>query len=123
MIARLTVRYLIVWQVRAAPKEGVYVHGLFLDAAGWSKADNSLVESVPKKLFANLPLLFVSAMTQALLRTKREMFGANGPYECPCYKYAERTDRYFIFSVNLISRVQKPVHWTLRGTALLCSTT
>ncbi len=34
----------------------------------------------------NLPILFVSAMTTTLLRNKREMFGANGPYECPCYK-------------------------------------
>jgi dynein heavy chain len=109
-------------QVRAAPKEGVYIHGIFMDAAGWSKAENTLVESTPKKLFATLPVLFVSAMTNALLRQKREMFGPMGPYECPCYKYAERTDRYFIFSVNLITRHQKPVHWVLRGTALLCST-
>ena len=109
-------------QVRAAPKEGVYIHGIFMDAAGWSKAENTLVESTPKKLFATLPVLFVSAMTNALLRQKREMFGPMGPYECPCYKYAERTDRYFIFFVNLITRHQKPVHWVLRGTALLCST-
>jgi len=107
--------------VRAPPKEGAYIHGLFLDAAAWSKSDNSLIESVPKKLFANLPILLVSAMTQAMLKQKREMFGVNGPYECPCYKYAERTDRYFIFYVNLATRVQKPVHWILRGTALLCS--
>ncbi len=66
---------------------------------------------------------FVLVPSQVLLRGKRDMFGVNGPYECPCYKYSERTDRYFIFNVNLITRVNKPLHWTLRGTALLCSIT
>ena len=41
-------------------------------------------------------------------------------YECPCYKYASRTSRYFILSVDLPT-VQPPSHWGLRGLALLCS--
>ena len=57
------------------------------------------------------------------VKVKREMFGAQGPFECPCYKYSARTDRYIIFMVNLKCTMEKnPQFWTLRGTALLCNT-
>lgn len=48
-------------KVRSPPAEGVYIHGLFLDGAAWSKQEGNLVESEPKKLFVSLPVLFVSA--------------------------------------------------------------
>jgi len=35
-------------EVTSSPKEGVLVHGLFLDGAGWSKKDNQLCEQQPK---------------------------------------------------------------------------
>merc|ERR1711862_466124 len=59
-------------QVRAPPKEGVYLHGLFLDAAAWNKSEGTLVESAPKKLFANLPVLYVTALTSGMLRSRRD---------------------------------------------------
>jgi len=117
-------------QVRSAPKEGVYIHGLFLDGARWQKASASkdahekpeatLAESEPKKLFAQMPVLFVTAMTKALERGKSP--SSSGVYSCPCYKYPARTDRYLIFMVKLRSKGQKPVHWVFRGVALLCTT-
>ena len=109
-------------QVRAAPKEGVYVHGLVLDGAAWSKGDASLVESEPKKLFAPLPVLYVTAVTKAQKKGKSNECGPYGGYECPVYKYPSRTDRYIIFHVAMAARDHRPVHWTLRGAALLCST-
>lgn len=108
-------------QLRASPKEGVYVHGLSLDGAAWSKAEGSLVESEPKKLFAPIPILHVTAVTKAQKKALRDMYQPAGPYECPCYKYAARTDRYLIFAVNLVTKERRPEHWTLRGTALLCT--
>ena len=48
--------------------------------------------------------------------------GPYGGYSCPVYKYPARTDRYLIFSVSLPSRDHKPIHWILRGVALLCTT-
>lgn len=52
-------------QVRSPPAEGVYIHGLFLDGAAWSKQEGIMVESEPKKLFVSLPVLFVSANTKS----------------------------------------------------------
>jgi len=107
-------------QVRTPPKEGVYVNGLFLEGCGWSKSEHSLVESEPKRLFTNIPVLYVTAVTKALSKQKNAALGTL--YDCPCYKYPSRTDRFRIFMVQLPSKVQKPQHWILRGVALLCST-
>jgi len=111
-------------QVRAPPAEGVYVHGLFLDGSAWNRHDNLLVESEPKKLFTSMPVLFVTANSKTdQVKVRKEMFGPQGPYECPVYKYPKRTDRFFIFIVTLrCTEVKPPAHWTLRGVALLCNT-
>merc|ERR1711988_1786358 len=93
-------------QVHSAPHEGVYIEGLYLDGAAWRTGDKDkggmIKESEPKKLFSALPVLFVTASTKALeARAQKDTFGTLGPYECPCYKYCCRTDRYFIFTVAL----------------------
>jgi dynein heavy chain len=124
--------------VSKGPREGVYISGLFLDGASWSKATSSLVESEPKKLFAPLPVLYVTGTTKKLRHDhiKSGAYGPNGPYECPLYKYKIRQDRYFIGMVSLSSRAQpagasgvgsiardapKSSFWILRGVALTCS--
>lgn len=40
--------------------EGIYIHGLFLEGCRYAR--NSLDESEPKKLFAPLPILYVTAI-------------------------------------------------------------
>ena len=41
-------------------------------------------------------------------------------YDCPVYKYAARTDRYFIFFANLPAGAERsPNQWILRGVSLL----
>jgi len=110
-------------KVPAPPGEGVYIHGLYLEGCAWSKQEGNLIESEPKKLFVPLPVLLVSGnVKDSEKRVRKEMHPA-GPYECPCYKYPKRTDRYFIFFVDLKCTHEKnPVHWGLRGVALLCNT-
>ena len=125
--------------VSKGPREGIYASGLFVDGAAWSKSANSLVESEPKKLFSNLPVLYVTGTTKQLRREhiRSGAYGPNGPYECPLYKYPCRTDRYFISMVSLASRAlsagasgpgshareaASSDHWILRGVALTCST-
>lgn len=111
------------------PKEGVYVHGLFVDGCAYSRHDKSLVESEPKKLFANLPVLYVSGTKKELRaqRIKSGAYGPNGPYSCPLYRYPARTDRYYISLVDLPSKsvdgpAVKPKQWVLRGVALTSTT-
>lgn len=110
--------------VKSAPQEGCYVHGLFLEGAAWSKEQQSLVESEPKTLYVSLPVLLVSAnLKTEEFRIRKDVYGAAGPYECPCYKYRTRTDRFFIFIVTLKAQQEKnPAFWTLRGVGLLCNT-
>ena len=108
--------------VKSAPKEGVYVNGLFLDGAAWSTKDASLTESAPKKLFANVPIMLVTAVTKATKKAMSSDCGPYGGYDCPVYKYPVRTDRYLIFTAQLPSRDRRPLHWILRGVALLCTT-
>ncbi len=111
--------------VKKAPDEGVYVHGLFIDGAAWklskNKENRSLTDSEPKILFCALPVLHVSAIIKSK-KPKDSIFGPNGAYKCPCYKYPARTDRYYIFMADLPAGKQSKSYWTLRGTALLCST-
>lgn len=100
------------------------MHGLFMDGAAYSFSEKTIVESAPKKLFSPLPIMLVTAVTK---NSKKNLsasgdYGPFGPYECPIYKYPIRTDQYLIFKVLLASHDRKPLHWTLRGVALLCAT-
>merc|ERR1711988_1271275 len=94
-------------------EEGVYVWGLFLEAANWDKKKNSLVDAPPKKLFCPLPCLFVTAI-------KRGEKKLSADYSCPCYTVPKRTGQFYIFNANIKTDVP-PATWILRGTALLCS--
>ena len=111
-------------QVKAPPSEGVYLHGLFMDGAAWNRHESQVVESEPKKLFTSLPVLWVTSLSKELeAKSRRELYGAQGPYECPCYKYPSRTDRYLIFMVTMKCPPGRPPrHWGMRGVSLLCNT-
>ena len=110
-------------QVKSAPKEGVYVYGLFLDGARWDKGNASLAESEPKKLFATLPVLWVTVMTKQLLTEKRNTLGGErGLHEAAVYRYTARSDRFRVFQATIPTKGFTPEHWVLRGAALLCMT-
>ncbi|XP_071819604.1 dynein axonemal heavy chain 5-like isoform X1 [Apostichopus japonicus] len=100
--------------IASAPAEGVYVHGLFLDGAGWDRRNCRLVEPPPKILFTPLPVAHVYAINATGTKDPRL-------YECPVYKKPRRTDLTYIFPL-LLKTVQHPDHWILRGVALLCDT-
>merc|ERR1711871_178880 len=110
--------------IKSTPKEGLYVHGLFMDGAAWRTHDGTLQESEPKKLFSPMPIMLVTAVTKASKKalTSGGNYGPFGAYDCPVYKYPIRSDKYFIFTVMLATQDHKPLHWTLRGVALLCAT-
>ena len=99
--------------IREAPAEGVFVHGLFLEGAGWSAKQGALVDSDPKKLHCPLPVLYVSAV---LATDKKKQ----GYFEAPCYKIKKRTGLNYVSNFMLRTE-EEASKWVLRGVALLCS--
>lgn len=96
----------------ALPNAGVYIHGLYLDGAGWDRRNARLIEPTAKVLYTSLPVVHVSATNQEKQRSATL-------YDCPVYKKPKRTDLTYIFPLSL--KTQKPAdYWVLRGVALLC---
>ena len=100
--------------ITAAPEEGVYVYGLFLDGAGWDKKNMKLLEPTNKVLFCPLPVVHIYAVNSLAMKDPKL-------YQCPVYKKPRRTDLTYITTL-LMKTVQHPDHWVLRGVALLCDT-
>jgi len=96
--------------------EGVYINLLFLEGCKWSK--NGLDDSEPKKMFAPLPILYVTAINKKKSTDPERM---QNNYICPVYKYPRRNDKYLIFRVGLPCEGSGAHKWKLRGVALLCS--
>lgn len=94
-----------------SPAEGVYIHGLSLDGAGWDRRNARLIEPPPKVLFTSMPVVHMYAI-QNQTRDLRL-------YQCPVYKKPRRTDQTYI-TFLVMKTVQSPDHWVLRGVAALC---
>ena len=101
--------------LRQGPEEGVYVHGLWLDGAGWSKKNVCLVDQAPKTLFYELPVLWITGCLSTASKSDKNMY-----YDAPLYKAPKRTGLNFISSVQLRTEEQ-PQMWTLRGVELLAT--
>jgi len=118
-------------QVTSTPAEGVYLHAIFMDGGTFDIKAGMLVESSPKILVTELPVLLVSANHfLAQRKVNKEIYGPQGPYPAPTYKYAVRGDGYpgnpdiknYIFIINLkCDAVKDPLHWGLRGFACYCN--
>ena len=65
--------------VREAPAEGIYVHGLYLEGCSWNKKEMTLVDSPPKVLVAPLPVLFITGVQKSQKKVDYMT------YECPVY--------------------------------------
>ncbi|XP_072165822.1 dynein axonemal heavy chain 8-like [Diadema setosum] len=101
-------------EIGAPPAEGVYIHGLFLDGAGWDRRGTKLMEPSPKVLFTLLPVVHMFAINSTAPKDPRL-------YQCPVYKKPGRTDLTYITFI-VLKTTPSPDHWTLRGVALLCDT-
>jgi dynein heavy chain len=99
-------------EITAAPREGAYVHGLFMEGARWDEKAGCIKESRLKEMFSPMPVILVKAVTVEKQET-RDM------YSCPVYKTRNRGPT-FVEEFNLKSR--DPVSkWVLGGVALLLS--
>ncbi|XP_054249766.1 dynein axonemal heavy chain 17 [Indicator indicator] len=96
--------------VRAPPREGSYVHGLFMEGARWDVPSAAIADARLKELTPLMPVIFIRAIPADRLDTKNV-------YECPVYKTRMRGPTY-VWTFNLKTK-EKAAKWILAGVALL----
>jgi dynein heavy chain len=95
---------------RTAPREGAYVHGLFMEGARWDVQTGCIMESRLKDLFPVMPVIFI----KAIIQDKQDL---RNMYECPVYKTRVRGPT-FVWTFNLKTK-EKAAQWTVAGVAIL----
>lgn len=65
------------------PEEGQYITGIFLEGARWDIKENSIVESHPRVLVDQLPVIWLKP-------GETSKFSIEGKYDCPVYKTSAR---------------------------------
>ena len=96
--------------MQSPPREGAYIHGLYMEGARWDINVGSIVESRLKELHPLMPVMFIKALTQ----DKQEM---RNLYECPIYITRQRGPTY-VWTFNLRTK-ERASKWVLAGVALL----
>ncbi|KAH0629389.1 hypothetical protein JD844_011440 [Phrynosoma platyrhinos] len=94
----------------APPREGSYVHGLFMEGARWDVQTGVISDARLKELTPSMPVIFIKAIPVDRMDTKNM-------YECPVYKTRTRGPTY-VWTFNLKTK-EKPAKWILAGVALL----
>lgn len=126
------------------PSEGVYIHGLYLEGAAFEKAGTYLKDSVGKETFFPFPNIQIGAECPDADKNKgpggakKQVNTGEVWYECPVYRYPQRTDRYFITKLRILAEQKQDQakarkqdqnqketsasinQWKLRGVALVC---
>lgn len=92
------------------PREGAYVHGLFMEGARWDTQTGMINEARLKELAPPMPIIFIRAIPVDRMETRNV-------YECPVYKTKTRGPTY-VWTFNLKSK-EKSSKWILGGVALL----
>ncbi|RKP17872.1 hypothetical protein ROZALSC1DRAFT_23782, partial [Rozella allomycis CSF55] len=104
--------------IQGAPKDGIYVQGVYLEGASWDKKANCLKEPRPMELVTPMPVIHFKPVEAKKKAVK-------GVYTCPVYYYPVRTgseDRpSFVIAVDLKVGQFDADFFIKRGTALLLS--
>ncbi|XP_025049146.1 dynein heavy chain 17, axonemal-like [Alligator sinensis] len=94
----------------APPREGSYIHGLFMEGARWDIPSGVIADARLKELTPSMPVIFIRAIPVDRMDTKNV-------YECPVYKTRIRGPTY-VWTFNLKTK-EKPAKWILAAVALL----
>uniref|UniRef100_A0A1I8JH23 DHC_N2 domain-containing protein n=1 Tax=Macrostomum lignano TaxID=282301 RepID=A0A1I8JH23_9PLAT len=92
------------------PREGAYIHGLFMEGARWDTQTGMIQEARLKELAPVVPVIFIKAIPV----DRQDM---RSMYQCPVYKTKTRGPT-FVWTFNLKTK-EKPAKWVLGGVALL----
>ncbi|NXB13892.1 DYH9 protein, partial [Rhagologus leucostigma] len=94
----------------SAPREGAYVHGLFMEGARWDAQTGIITDARLKELTPAMPVMFIRAIPDDKQDTR-------AMYPCPLYKTRQRGPTY-VWTFNLKTK-ENPSKWVLAGVALL----
>ncbi|XP_041076181.1 dynein heavy chain 17, axonemal-like [Polyodon spathula] len=94
----------------APPREGAYIHGLFMEGARWDIPSGVIAEARLKELTPLMPVIFVKAIPVDRQETKNI-------YECPVYKTRIRGPT-FVWTFNLKTK-ERSAKWVLAAVCLL----
>ncbi|GCC24108.1 hypothetical protein chiPu_0002508 [Chiloscyllium punctatum] len=94
----------------SAPREGAYIHGLFMEGARWEKNSGIITDARLKELTPGMPVVFIKAIPVDRQETKNI-------YECPVYKTRSRGPTY-VWTFNLKTKESR-AKWILAGVAVL----
>jgi len=105
--------------VTAPPRNGCYIHGMFLEGARWDAAAGQLAEMIPGRLYDELPCVWLEPIKAKDLVT-------TNTYAAPFYKTSKRAgvltttghSSNFVMVLYLPSTLPQD-HWVRRGTAVL----
>ncbi|NXG00005.1 DYH17 protein, partial [Sakesphorus luctuosus] len=97
-------------EITFPPREGSYVHGLFMEGAHWDVAAGSIADAQLKELMSMMPVILLRAIPVDRVDT-------TNVYECPVYKTRMRGPTY-VWTFNLKTK-EKAAKWVLAGVALL----
>ncbi|XP_066560773.1 dynein axonemal heavy chain 9 [Amia ocellicauda] len=92
------------------PREGAYVHGLFMEGARWDTQTGIITDARLKELTPSMPVIFIKAIPVDKQETRNV-------YQCPVYKTRQRGPTY-VWTFNLKTK-ENSSKWALAGVALL----
>ncbi|XP_043570411.1 dynein axonemal heavy chain 9-like isoform X1 [Chiloscyllium plagiosum] len=92
------------------PREGSYIHGLFMEGARWDSQGGIIADARLKELTPTMPVIFIKAIPVDKQDTRNL-------YPCPVYKTRLRGPTY-VWTFNLKTK-EKPSKWVLAGVSLL----
>ncbi|CAJ1027078.1 Dynein heavy chain, N-terminal region 2/Hydrolytic ATP binding site of dynein motor region/AAA domain (dynein-related subfamily)/Dynein heavy chain AAA lid domain/P-loop containing dynein motor region/AAA+ lid domain/P-loop containing dynein motor region D4/Microtubule-binding stalk of dynein motor/ATP-binding dynein motor region/Dynein heavy chain region D6 P-loop domain/Dynein heavy chain C-terminal domain containing protein, putative [Leishmania lindenbergi] len=109
--------------IEDSKESGVYIHGIFVDGAGFSLDSSTLEESKPGELYKPMPVIHLEPVRLS------EATATSESYACPLYKTSARVGTLsttglstnYVVTLDLKSAAGvRPEHWIERGVALLC---
>ena len=104
--------------ISVAPKEGAYIHGMFLEGAAWDMDNMCMQDQKPMELVVPLPVVHFKPV-----EAKKKL--VKGFYSCPAYMYPIRTGSRerpsYTISVDLKAGAYDADFWIRRGAAILLS--